>query len=461
MTHWPLRLKIALWNALFVTVVFGAVGALVSMHLFREGLKEADESLAHAAAHFFREVSARSSPVNWGSLVEVDSLFSRDGVPYYAEVSSGDQKILYRSRAIERAEIPPLVPDGSAIIWKHHGDILRLAAYQRNGITLRLGVDARLAYSARTDVLVAFLVVAPFVFGLVAFAGWRLAVFALAPVHEATAAAEAITAERLDQRLPVPKSRDEIAQLAEVLNRMIDRLESSFKQARRFTADASHELRTPLTIIRGELENSLRLPDLPATIERLLLDLLEETNHLASITDGLLLLSRADAGRLTLSLIQVDLSNVVTELLEDAEILASAENIRVESTIESGIEVDGHEPFLRQLVLNLVENAIKYNRLGGTVRIELKRDGSQIVFTVGNTGDGIRPEQAHLIFDRFYRGEPSRDSEKRGHGLGLSICHELARAHGGEIVLVESRPDWTEFRVKLPLPMEPTAGPSH
>jgi heavy metal sensor kinase len=442
-------MQVGLWTALLLSLVLACVGIGVGRHLFKEGIHELDSDLHRAADHFFHEIDVRRGEVHWNDSVEVEGLFSRDGRPYFAEIVDQQGHVLHRSRFIELLEVPAVVPNGASVTGYYRKKPLRFASFSSGGLTVTLAVNAHLVYESRDDLIQAFAVASPIVLVLVGLLGWWMAGRALAPVRDAAVAAEAITAEHLDQRLPVPPTDDEIAKLTIVLNRMMDRLETSLQQARRFSADASHELRTPLTIIRGELENALRSPELPANQEQLLLDLLEETERLTSITDGLLLLSRADAGRLALDRKPVDFSALLRETLEDAEILADTSDIRIESNVSSSVVLSGHEPFLRQLLLNLLDNAVKYNRPGGLVQVTLEASGDQCILIVGNTGPGIAPEHAGNIFDRFFRGEAARSSRQRGHGLGLSIVREIARAHGGDIALYASDLDWTEFRVTL------------
>jgi signal transduction histidine kinase len=253
-------------------------------------------------------------------------------------------------------------------------------------------------------------------------------------VDDIVDAAEHITAERLDQRLPVTGSQDEIGHLTDVLNRMIDRLQRSFEQARRFSADASHELKTPLTIIRGELEIALRSGELQHGVERTMLDVLDETGRLVHIVEGLLLLSQADAGKFPVGTEVVALSGLIEELTEDIEILGNRLEIGVELSLARGVRVKGSPQFLRQLMMNLFDNAIKYNRQAGTIRCQLTTDDGMAVFRIANTGAEIPEADRGRIFDRFFRVESSRARSGLGgggQGLGLSIAREIVRAHGG------------------------------
>jgi heavy metal sensor kinase len=327
---------------------------------------------------------------------------------------------------------------------------MRIGEFRGRGLILRAAVGMRALSGARADSLRGYLIAGPIILVVVAAGGWWIARRALLPVESITATAEQITARRLDQRLPVPTAKDELRRLTNVLNRMIDGLEASFRQATRFTADASHELKTPLTIIRGELESALREGGYAPGQERLLINLLEETERLSRITERLLLLSRADAGHLRVDTLPVDLAELLRELMEDAEILGARAEVSIEECLPEAAWVAGDANFLRQLLLNLLDNAVKYNEPGGRVELRLQRQGPHWQVTVGNTGAGIGSQAAAHLFDRFYRGDESRNGKRPGHGLGLSICREIARAHGGEVSLQVSRAGWTEFCLELP-----------
>ena len=288
---------------------------------------------------------------------------------------------------------------------------------------------------------------------LVATCGvWWITRRALKPLHDVADAAEQIHARALDQRLPQPLVHDEVGRLVRVLNDTFDRLERSFAQAVRFSSDASHELKTPLTIMRGEIESTLRAEVDDPRIESLLDSLLLQTQRLSAIAENLLLLSRADAGALTLKKEAIDFSAMCHELAEDAEILSRPRSITTKAQILSDIQVGADEFYLRRTLLNLLDNAIKYNVEGGAVSISAKKSGSSVFFRIANTGPEIPKEQRDRIFERFYRADLSRSSERAGSGLGLSICREIVLAHGGQIWLEQPQPGWTAFVFTLPAP---------
>jgi signal transduction histidine kinase len=228
-------------------------------------------------------------------------------------------------------------------------------------------------------------------------------------------------------------------------------LERSFTQTTRFSSDASHELKTPLTIMRGEIESALSNDSIDPQNEKLLESLLQQTHRLSAIVENLLLLSRADAGALNLRKTSIDFSELCKELTADAEILALQHSIDISSQIDSGVRVLADEWYVRRLLLNLLDNAIKYNLHFGKIEICLAKSGDLASFRIANTGAQISEEHQTRIFERFYRTEASRASEIVGSGLGLSICREIVLAHQGQIWMERSRPGWTVFVVNLPL----------
>ena len=256
--------------------------------------------------------------------------------------------------------------------------------------------------------------------------------------------------DRLDRRVVESLAKDEIQRLATSFNALLARLEKSFVQTRRFAADASHELRTPLTIMRGEVEQILRQPQLPPAALSKLVSLQDEIARLDRITEQLLQLAQFDAGHVVLEAKSIGFSELLSGICEDAELLATAGGVSFEVELKPGVRVKGDELHLRRLVLNLLDNACKYNRPAGRVRCELKEEAGDAVLTVANTGPGIQAELRDRIFERFFRADASR-TNTHGHGLGLALCWEIVELHGGKLtLLVTSEPGWTEFEIRLP-----------
>lgn len=317
--------------------------------------------------------------------------------------------------------------------------------------SLVVAYDLEEVHGIMVDLLSAYALSLPVVAGIVGLGAWWLAGRALRPLRSLTMAAETITSERLDSRVPVPASRDEVGQLAIVLNTMLARLETSFRQAGRFAADASHELRTPLTIMRGEIDRTLHTPGLPALVEDRMVSLQQEVARLERICDSLLLLAKFDAGRVPIGREPVDLSRLVREACEDAEMLGTPGRVRIEANVADHVCVPGDADLLRRVLLNLVDNAVKFNVRDGVVRCSLRTDNGLAVCVIANTGAGIPEEYRERVFERFFCADVARASGS-GQGLGLSLACEIAGAHEGNLELAEaSAPGWTEFVITLPL----------
>jgi signal transduction histidine kinase len=235
-----------------------------------------------------------------------------------------------------------------------------------------------------------------------------------------------------------------------VFNAMLDRLERSFQQARRFSADASHELKTPLALLQAEVDQALRAEAAGSPAQQTYRSLLEEIHRLKSILDKLLLLSLADSGHLRVERTHLNLSRLVEGLAEDTEEMHP--ELPVERSLASGLSVAADATLLEQALRNLLGNAAKFNRAQGTIRIDLRGEGADAVLRIGNAGPGIPAGDLPRLFERFYRGDPARRRDRPGGaGLGLSLAREILRAHGGEVRLIRSEPDWTEFEARLPL----------
>jgi heavy metal sensor kinase len=298
------------------------------------------------------------------------------------------------------------------------------------------------------DILILYTVPA---IGLMVFGGWWLTRKALAPLASLTRTAERISVHNLSEKLPLPGSHDELDRLTEVFNQMLARLNESVAQIRDFTLNASHELKTPLTILQGEFETALRDDSCPPAQREFLASQLDEIHRLTKIAEGLTLLAKADAGQIQLAQETVDLHELVQDSFADAQILAHPRGISVELTRCDEITFPGDRHRLRQLLLNLVDNAIRYNVAGGQIRMALIRDGHSAVLSLANTGPGIPPEEQPRIFDRFYRGVAARNLAVEGCGLGLSIVRWIVVAHGGAIHLESEPGRWTAVKVTLPL----------
>jgi signal transduction histidine kinase len=283
---------------------------------------------------------------------------------------------------------------------------------------------------------------------VVVLGGYWVARRALAPVEKIRHAAESITAKTLDHRLPVPPAGDEISGLVGVLNKTLDRLQRSFEQCVRFSAEASHHLKTPLAVLRAGIEQILTDPQTPAKQQTRAADLLHQVHQLTSIAENLLLLAQADAGRLDLQFDKFDLHEVLDGVCDDARVLADEHALTLETKLDQHLPLVADRASVALIVQNLIENAVKHNAPGGRVCIDAHRVDGEIELSVRNNGEPIPADRAPHIFERFYRARP--DGRNAGAGLGLSIASELSKANRGSLDLVRSDTKWTEFRLRLP-----------
>ncbi len=312
------------------------------------------------------------------------------------------------------------------------------------------------------QLLVSMLLIAPFVMIVSTLLGYWLAGRSFKPMEQMITEVEAITDGRsLHRRVAVPTGSDELARLGANLNAMLGRVERSFVALRRFTADASHELKTPLMVLRAGVERALTHPETPGEIVDTLDETLRQVNEMTELVTNLLTLARVDEGRSTLVLVEADLVPLVAETTETAELLGEQQGVIVAYDLPDQPVIARVEPGrIRQLLMNLLTNAIKYTPQGGAVEVALSPDAGSAVLMVRDTGIGIATGDLPHVFERFWRADParSRTGERPGVGLGLAIAKWIVEAHGGTIE-VQSRPGrGTTFTARLPLadPEPPT-----
>jgi two-component system OmpR family sensor kinase len=316
---------------------------------------------------------------------------------------------------------------------------------------IRVGMSLESVAVTRRRFLLVMAALLPLAVLLAGGGGWLLARRALRPVDRMTEAARRISAEHLDERVHTTGTGDELDRLAATLNAMLDRLDMAFRQIRQFSADASHELQTPLTILQGELEVALRAPRTPDDYRRVLTSALEESARIARLVDGLLLLSRADAGVLRMDRQPVDLALLVTDVCEHLQVLAEARGVTVDCGPLTPITLQGDRHHLRRLLVNLVDNGVKYTPAGGRVTLGLHQDNAWAVLGMSDTGIGLAPEERERVFQRFYRAPAAVSRGEEGSGLGLCIARSIAEAHGGSIQVESAEGHGSTLTVFLPL----------
>ncbi len=316
---------------------------------------------------------------------------------------------------------------------------------------IQVGTSLRDEIEDLDRILVVFLVTIPLSLLLLGAGGWFLAGQALKPVEFITTSARKISAENLGLRLVVSNPRDEIGRLAETFNATLARLEQSFVRTRRFSVDISHELRTPLTILQGNTEVGLKWAKEPAEFRDILQSNLDEINRMSNILERLQELSRADEGKLSLVVEEVELSAFITELVSEMRPLADEKKVVLSYTAADELKVHGDRKRLHQLLAALVDNAVRYTPAGGGVVVTLEGCAGYAKISVRDSGVGIATEDIPHIFDRFYRVDEARNRAHGGSGLGLSLAKSFAQAHGGKIEVESTPGHGSVFMVYLPL----------
>ena len=389
------------------------------------------------------------------------------------EVLLPDGTILYRNARLGNRTVggPPFAGEGEggysgrrASLSDRTPVILISRKYDLEGKTvlIRVGYQQDLIWNELKRTLLVLIVASPLVFAGTAYAGYKMVGRTLDPVTQMANRAEQINSERLNERLPVESSGDELGHLATVFNSMLSRIEQSFEQLRRFTADASHELRTPLAAIRSVGE--VRLQD-GATAEEYrdtIGSMLEEVNRLTSIVEKLLTLSRADAGQIQMQVSVFPLKALVREAAALLEVLIEDKQLTFQLTGDENIGVEADRLYVRQAVVNILDNAVKFTPAGGRIDASIVCQGnSQVQLSIRDTGPGISAAHRTRIFDRFYRIEEARTGAELGGGLGLSISKWAVEANNGEIGVSSAPRGGSTFWIRLPaVGCPPTSAPA-
>ncbi len=319
-------------------------------------------------------------------------------------------------------------------------------------VVIRLGYDESSISSRIKDFLVASLTTLPALLAFAGFLSYRLAKRSLRPVEMMAQRAEHITADHLDHRLPIENEADEMGHLARVFNGVLDRLQYSFDQLRRFTSDASHELRTPLTAIRSVGEVSLQKRRTPEQYQETIGSMLEEVGRLTKLVENLLTISRADSGHLQPNIGEFSIHELLYEAVGTVEVLAEERHQTIQVSSQADVVIRADRVLLRQALLNVLDNAVKYSPIRGAIIVTVDNGVSgRIIVRISDSGPGIPNEHASRIFDRFYRVDDSRTRGTGGTGLGLAIAQWAVAVQGGQIRLENSHDGGATFSIELPV----------
>jgi signal transduction histidine kinase len=479
---WSIRWRLTFGYAIALLVTLVAFGATLYVVQERASLRSFDQRLQQRL-QLEAELSARyldeSHRVLGRLVTQIDTISTLEPsiAPYFESIQdylvlvdrtgrvlltsdiASDLPIASYERLLAPLLPPPRVPKSGTYTFDSQTGPARFLVLPITGAGPEIAAVLVAAPSTTTlleveTLLSSMLFIAPLILLTSLLLGYWLAGRGLRPLGAMVREVEAITDGRsLHRRLAFERGGDEVARLGAAVNRMIERLEKSFSALHRFTAEASHELKTPLMVLRAGVERALRNPGTPPESLQALDESLDQINWMAELMDSLLTLARADEGRLPLAMEDCDLRELVAEAAETASMLAESAGLSVVTTMPSTpVPLRADRNRIRQLLLNLVTNAVKYTAAGGEVSLGLEEQPGHAVLTVGDTGIGIAAGDLPHIFDRFWRADPARSrvGESPGTGLGLAITKWVAEAHGGTIS-VQSRPGrGTLFTVTLP-----------
>jgi heavy metal sensor kinase len=460
-----IRFRLTAWQATLFTAVFVLLGSLLYVQLQHY----LDKSLLDTQSRRARQIAATLLGRAGGSdarlAAQIEALYAPELSDRFIRLTRGDGSVLYvsgppKDLAFDPADVPlarPPFATESARRQRLPGErVLLIAAVPgtlAGGETclVEVGTDGAPVEIMLSRLLLLLGLGLPIVVAVAAAGGYVLVQSALEPVAGMARKAELITQHNLTERLPVARSADELERLSLSLNHMIQRLDEAFQQSKRFVADASHELRTPLTILRGELEELAGDSALAADQRERIGSLLEEAERLTRIVEQLLTISRLDAGEAQAEAVTCDLAGLAVSTAEQMAQLAEDRRIAVTCEAEGPVLVQGDRARLKQVVVNLLDNAVKYTPVGGEITLRVSVQGGTAVLEVADTGIGIPAEALPHVFERFFRVDQSRSRDPDGAGLGLAIVKAICLAHGGGAEAESVPGRGSRFRVRLPL----------
>jgi heavy metal sensor kinase len=439
------RTHLTLWHAAVLTLIVCAFSAGIFFFVRVRLFDDLDARLGRDLSTV--ETTYREAPT------ELSEAETRSGINLF-QVTEGETS-LYRTESFARAGLDGVAATRAAATasWRspRDGRIYRVLVAPGSTHAISVAADETTLHRTLWTLGVILALGIPFAMALAVAGGWFLAGRILAPVGAMAERAREITADSLGERLPVENPHDEFGRLATVFNETLGRLQDSFERLRRFTADASHELRTPLTAMRSVGEVALHDSLEPAAYRDVIGSMLEEVERLTALVESLLTLTRMDSHRVQLAREVVDLRTIATNATEHLRVLAEEKQQTLSVQADGALEVECDPALLRQGVVNLVDNAIKYTQQKGNIRVAVtRRPSGEAAIEVEDDGPGIAAIHQQRIFERFYRVDPGRARTDGGLGLGLAIARSTIEANGGRIEVESELGRGAIFRVLLP-----------
>jgi heavy metal sensor kinase len=454
-----IRLRLTLWYVLLLAVILAGFSAGIYVTLRHNLYSNLDDSLQTRSADLLPLVRydgaaptlTENVSLSGGNLDEQFVRVYDNAGRLTFDDSGGVGVVAVDGPAIEKALAGGTATRGIDVNGEPFR--VRVVPIEQNGATvgaLEVGRAADDVSDALRSLLLILGIAYPVTLALASMGGIFLAGRALAPIDKLTRLARRISAEDLSQRLDLRLPDDEVGRLARTFDDMIARLEDAFRRQRQFTADASHELRTPLTAVKGQVEVALTRPREPEAYREVLQNVNEEVDRFIRLVGSLLTLARADAGQIPLSPEMVDIADLVASAVEQVRPAARQRNVALDLAPGPPVTLRADEDLLLQLLLNLLDNALKYTPAAGDVSAGWTADSAFVDLWVRDTGAGIAVEHLPHIFDRFYRADKSRSRAGGGAGLGLSICRWIAEAHGGSISVESTPGQGSTFTARFP-----------
>jgi heavy metal sensor kinase len=478
-----LRFKLTLWYVLILGILLISFSSILYFTLSKSLYRDVDNKLSSFAEVIASESSSPLSKFGFGNIDQaLETSLNLKPIGKFIQVLDESGKIGRKSDNLKNVQLPISLNalknaykglttfETNRSIGNTPLRIITFPVVENSHVTKIVQIASSLeeVEEALNKLFLILVITVPLALMVASLGGQFLAHKALKPVDNINQTARMITSQNLNQRINPPKVKDEISRLIETFNEMISRLDQSFRQMKQFSSDASHELKTPLTILKGEVEVMLRKERTLPEYQQTLKSNLEEINRMSQIVEDLLLLSKADSGEIKLNKEEIDLTKILNEVVAQMDVLTKSKGLHLSSSNHhQGMLFFGDALRIRELLINLIENGIKYTEEGGSIHITLQKECASsgrnqsgwiegemeefVKIRVSDTGIGIAKEDQERIFNRFFRVDKARSREQGGSGLGLSICKWIVEAHQGEIKVESELGKGSSFIVRLPL----------